>query len=96
MKIKMDGGAKMFTSRPQQVWDGSELMQTARFAGQRMEVITDDKGGFDLNYLGYEAGGFKTMDAAKAAAPEFAKTVLAQLSSLIKTEPESAPETPSL
>jgi hypothetical protein len=48
-----------------------------------MMVITDDAGGFQLGYLNFKAGGFKTMEAAKKAAPEFAKRVLARMSDMV-------------
>ncbi|WP_442447074.1 hypothetical protein [Pseudomonas sp. NCHU5208] len=72
-------------NRPQQVWYGSDphLMQTARFAGQEMLAITDDAGAFDLDYMGHTAGGFPTIEAAKEAAPEFARAVLSRLLTLI-------------
>jgi hypothetical protein len=97
MKIKLDGGGKVMMKAPMQQWHGSEILQTANFAGQLMMANIDDaERRFDLHYLGYETCGFKTMDDAKAAAPEFANTVFRQLSSLVKTVPESAPATPSL
>jgi hypothetical protein len=70
-------------------------LQTSLFAGHRMMAITDDNGGYDLHYLEYKTGGFKTMDEARAAGPEFAKAVMNKMLSLIKTVPESAPATPS-
>lgn len=90
MKIQLDGGGKLFKDAPKQKWNGDNLLQTSLFAGHRMMAITDDMGGYDLNYLGYGTGAFKTMDEAKAAGPEFAKTVLNELLSLI--QPTNAPE----
>jgi len=58
-------------------------MQTALFAGQEMMAITDDAGAFDLDYLGHIASGFATIEAAKAAAPVFARSVLERLRNLI-------------
>jgi hypothetical protein len=88
VKIEPDGGGKQMLAAPQQHWrdpngeDGS-IMQTALFAGHRMMAITDDAGGFELGYLNFKAGGFKTMSAAKDAAPEFAKRVLARMTDMI-------------
>lgn len=48
-----------------------------------MTAITDDAGAFDMLYLGYVTGGFQTIEAAKTAAPGFARQVFAHLSSLI-------------
>lgn len=85
MKISLHGGGKVQMDGPQQHWTGNnpEIAQYARFAGHDMTAITDDAGAFALTYLGYETGGFQTIDAAKAAAPEFARIVLAHLAGLI-------------
>lgn len=85
MKISLHGGGRVSMAAPQQKWFGGspEVAQHARFAGQDMTAITDDAGAFDLLYLGYATGGFQTIEAAKAAAPEFARQVFAHLSSLI-------------
>lgn len=88
MKIEPDGGGKQMLSAPQQHWrdpngeDGS-IMQTALFAGHRLTALSDDTGGFALDYLNFKAGGFKTMAAAKEAAPEFARRVLARMTDMI-------------
>ncbi|MHB1666013.1 hypothetical protein [Thiomonas sp.] len=83
MDIEIIAGGKSTLASPQQRWtdiDGEwEVMQVARFAGQEMIAITDDAGAFDLLYLGFAARGFPTMEAAKAAAPEFAKRVLGRM-----------------
>lgn len=73
-------------NRPQQVWwgDSPEVMQIARFAGQEMIAITDDSGGFELDYLGHIATRFASIEDAKSAAPEFARAVLERLRSLIQ------------
>ncbi|WP_241295760.1 hypothetical protein [Burkholderia stabilis] len=85
MEIALHGGGKVLMAAPQQQWHGDspEIAQYSRFAGQDMTAITDDAGAFDLLYLGYKTGGFSTIEAAKAAAPEFARRVLAHMSSLI-------------
>lgn len=96
MEINLTAGARLLEDAPKQKWNGDNLLQTSLFAGHRMMAITDDMGGYDLNYLGYGTGAFKTMDEAKAHGPEFAKAVLNQLLSMIQTVPESAPATPTL
>lgn len=58
-------------------------MQQARFAGQEVMAITDDAGAFDLHYLGFKTGGFKTIEEAKIAAPEFTRKVLVHMTNLI-------------
>ncbi|KVP65660.1 hypothetical protein WJ96_04640 [Burkholderia ubonensis] len=87
MDIELNGGGKVAFGAPQQRWhslSGDEsILQSARFAGQEMMVITDDAGGFELHYLNFKAGGFPTMTAAKQAAPEFARRVLSRLSDMI-------------
>ena len=86
VNIELDGGGKVDFGVPQQRWHPGEdpaVMQTARFAGQTVMAITDDAGAFDLHFLGFKTGGFKTIDDAKKAAPEFTRKVFARLSSLI-------------
>lgn len=87
MNIKIGASGKLNLTSPQQKWvdpngDGS-ILQYARFAGQEMMAITDDKGAFDLHYLGFEINGFKSMELAKEAAPEFAKRVLSRMTEVI-------------
>lgn len=84
MKIDLDGGGRVMMSAPQKQWRGDrpDISQTAQFAGQTMMAITDDAGAFDLLYLGYETRGFATIEAAKAAAPEFARLVLTRMIAL--------------
>lgn len=85
MELALHGGGKVLMAAPQQDWHGDNpaVAQYARFAGQDMTAITDDAGAFELLYLGFVTGGFPTIDAAKAAAPLFARRVLAHLSNLI-------------
>ncbi|KWA83982.1 hypothetical protein WL29_21695 [Burkholderia ubonensis] len=88
MNIELDSAGKVAFAAPQQKWhkpegDDGALLQTARFAGQEMMAITDDAGGFELHYLNFKADGFPSIEAAKLAAPEFAKRVLARLSDMI-------------
>ncbi len=77
---------------PQQVWRGSDkgdadhdVMQRALFAGQEMLAIQESEApdGFGLRYLGFKASGFRSMDAAKQAAPEFAGRVLNRMASMV-------------
>lgn len=86
MHIELNGNGRQAFIGPQQRWvafSGLNDLQTARFAGQEMMAITDDAGGFELHYLNFKAGGFTSLAAAKQAAPEFAKRVLARLSEMI-------------
>ncbi len=82
MTIELHAGGRVQFLGPQQRWDAGPsdeskgVLETALFAGQRMMAITDDAGGFELHYLGFATGGFRTMDIAKHAAPEFARRVL--------------------
>lgn len=88
MDIKITAAGKLSLTVPQQGWsDGNAgdpaAMQVARFAGQEMMVITDNAKAFDLRFMGYQTGGFATMEAAKAAAPEFARKVFDRLVKMI-------------
>ncbi|MGA4422878.1 hypothetical protein ACI2UY_22320 [Ralstonia nicotianae] len=85
MNLALHGGGKVLMAAPQQQWHGDSpaIAQYAHFGGQDMTAITDDAGAFELLYLGFVTGGFPTIEAAKAAAPEFARRVFAHMSSLI-------------
>ena len=88
MEISVSAAGKLGIGIPQQRWtDGNggdaSLMQISRFAGQEMMAITDDQRGFELLYLGFKGTGFATMDAAKKAAPEFARSVLGRMTLLV-------------
>ena len=88
MDIRITAAGKLSLAVPQQRWNdgnGGDLavMQVARFAGQEMMAITDNAEAFDLRYMGYQTSGFTTMDAAKEAAPAFARKVLDRLVSMI-------------
>ncbi|MCK4120410.1 hypothetical protein ACI2UK_24435 [Ralstonia nicotianae] len=88
MNIEMSGSGKVAFNGTQQRWvdtnggDG-RIMQIAMFAGQEMTAIADDAGGFDLRFLNFKSGGFPTMEAAKQAAPDFARRVFARLIEMI-------------
>ncbi|WP_282366571.1 hypothetical protein [Pseudomonas sp. PS02290] len=86
MLIKIREGDVFPLNRPQQVWwgDSPEVMQVARFAGQEMLAITDDAGAFELDYLGHIGSGFVSIEDAKAAAPEFARSVLERLRNTVQ------------
>jgi hypothetical protein len=89
MNIEISADGKVNFGAPQQCWNASQngedkvVRETANFAGQPVNVITDDAGGFDLHYLGFKAGGFATMDAAQCAAPDFVRRVLTRMSAMI-------------
>ena len=86
MRVKVREGDMFPLNRSQQVWwgDSPQVMQVARFAGLEMMAITDDAGGFELDYLGHIGSEFASIEDAKAAAPEFARTVLDRLRNLIQ------------
>lgn len=88
MNIRLNAVGKMQLESPQQQWNegrggDAASTQVASFAGHEMMVITDDKDGFDLHYLGFIEGPYPTMDHAKAAAPKFALAVLDVMKSKI-------------
>lgn len=85
MQIELDGAGEVRFRGPQQRWIGDkpEILQRASFAGHEMIAITDDAGAFDLHYLGFQTGGFRTIEAAKTAAPEFARKVLSRMRDMI-------------
>lgn len=88
MNIRLDGEGRVRFQSPQQQWhDGRggdpDLMQVANFAGQPLTALTDDKGGFDLHYLGFTEGPYPTMEKAKECAPAFALSVLDLMKSKI-------------
>lgn len=86
MQIKVREGDVFPLNRSQQAWwgDSPAVMQVARFAGQEMVAITNDAGAFELDYLGHIGCGFSSIEDAKVAAPEFARTVLERLRNLIQ------------
>lgn len=90
MKLKLDGAGKVYFKAPVQSWGGhrggnDQIMQTAVFAGQQMMAIRDELDlPLTLHYMGFQSKNFTSMDEAKAAAPEFARAVLAHMSSLIQ------------
>lgn len=89
MKIELSAGGRVQFLGPQQRWnagpsdDSKGALETALYAGQQMMAITDDAGGFELHYLGFATGGFRTMDIAKQVAPEFARRVLDRMREMI-------------
>lgn len=89
MNIDLDGGGKFIFEAPQQRWSSGArnetkgVLEIAYFAGQELMAITDDAGGFRLRYLNFSTAGFDSMDAAKQAAPAFARRVLDRMRSMI-------------
>lgn len=88
MNNEISPAGRLTLHRPQQAWhDGrggdTSVMQVASFAGQEMMAVADEPAGFSLSYLGFHSKGHRSMDLAKAAAPEFARKVLERMSSLI-------------
>lgn len=69
----------------QQMWQDSQVgvRQSASFAGQEMVAAETGAGAYELAYLGFKEGGFRSIAAAKSAAPGFAKRVLARMSAMI-------------
>lgn len=83
MQVIIGAGGKVLLEATQQVWRGNQSLQTALFAGKEMMAITDDEGAFELLYLDFQSEKFPTIEAAKAAAPAFARAVLKQMSDSI-------------
>ncbi len=84
--IEPHAGGKLNLSRAQQRWaatDDSKLLHSAAFAGHEMLAVTDDKGGFDLLYLGFHATGYASLDEAQRAAPDVARRILQRMHDLI-------------
>jgi hypothetical protein len=99
MEIQINGSSLLSLRALQQQWrwaDGDKqgcLMQVARFAGSEMTAIMDDHGGFELMYLHFITGGFKTMEEAKAAGPQFARLCLQTMTELVYDHYASPAET---
>lgn len=87
MNIELYGSSRQLMGLPQQQWHGehSAMSQTALFADNDMHAQLEHAGKFALLYLGYKTEGFATIEAAKVAAPEFARRVLARMSDSIST-----------
>lgn len=92
MEIKHDGAWRMNHAPVSKRWSAGKndedtgVLETALFAGHRVMAVVDGAGAFDLHYLGFTTGGFKTMASAKQAATEFVLSVL----SIMKEEILSA------
>ncbi|GIC77107.1 hypothetical protein [Moritella sp. F3] len=72
----------------QQRWRGEDLhiIQTSMFARQEMMIIQksdEEPSLYDLHYLGFVLGDIEGVNLAKEKAPDFAKTVLNQMTKLI-------------
>jgi len=87
MDIELYGSSQQLMDLPQQRWYGenSAVSQTALFADNDMSAQAERAGKFARFYLGYKTEGFASIEAAKAAAPEFARRVLAQMSEAISS-----------
>ena len=87
MNIDLDGGGKFIFEAAQQRWGSRNetkgVLEVAYFAGQELMVLKDDAGGFRLRYLNFSTAGFDSMDAAKQAAPAFARRVLDRMRGMI-------------
>lgn len=88
MDIRLDDEGRMRFQAPQQQWHDGQggdiaVMQVVNFAGQQLMVLTDDKGGFDLHYLGFTEGPYPSMQQAKAEASKFARAVLELMKSKV-------------
>ncbi|WP_434113524.1 hypothetical protein [Paraburkholderia caffeinilytica] len=85
MKIELMDSSKKLAEQPQQEWFGDSApgLYTALFAGNDMSLQHERDGHFHLYYPGYAAHDFASAEAAKKAAPEFARRVLARPSDMI-------------
>ncbi|MHD0644279.1 hypothetical protein ACYPKM_01415 [Pseudomonas aeruginosa] len=88
MELKVPVSPVYPINRPQQKWvgDSPSELQCAIFAGQDMVASISGDGTYDLRYLQHYVTDFPTMQAAKAAAPEFAREVLSRLRGLIEEQ----------
>jgi hypothetical protein len=87
LSVLVSAGGKILLEAPQQEWlsQNSDL-STALFAGKMMELYSsgeDGSEGFELEYLGFKSTLFPTQNEAKQTAPEFARAVLHQMTTLI-------------
>ena len=88
MEIEISSAGSFNFDVPQQIWhdETDQIMQTSRYAGHEMMAIQksdDEPNVYDLHYLDLEVSGFTSIDDAKLYAPQFAKSVLGELSKLI-------------
>jgi hypothetical protein len=86
MEIEVSSGGKVFiTKATQQQWTDDEI-STAVFAGQIMYIFEteDNSSKYELDYLGFKTKNhYSSIQAAKLAAPDFARTVLEHMRLLI-------------
>jgi hypothetical protein len=68
---------------PQQRWAGDDIKRQALFAGQEMMAIRMEDSTYRLSYLGFAAAGFPSMEAAVAAAPGVARSVLSHMQTMV-------------
>jgi len=100
LNITVAAGGKVLLNAPQQVWRGEQgELITALFAGKQMWVAVSSRGEaeaetFQLNYLDFKSEPLPSLQAAKQAAPAFARAVLEYMQSLITVAvPTSASQT---
>ncbi|WOF81681.1 hypothetical protein P5704_027785 (plasmid) [Pseudomonas sp. FeN3W] len=87
MEITLAPGGQYTHSAPQQQWHGdSPHFQTALFAGQKLMVIreSDESPVYELHFMNLMTTGFASMEDAKKAAPDFARSVFDRLKSKIQ------------
>ena len=87
-EVQMSPAGALTFNLPQQQWTGSDVVQTALFAGQSMFIKKSDGTGdeYELHYLGLQVGGFTSLENAKFNAPEFARSVFGILGEFIKDD----------
>ncbi len=89
MDVLIGAGGKFLLEAPQQVWrskDEEDSLFVAVFAGKPMMIMEggeDEQSGFELYYLDFKSTKFSTKEAAKLAAPAFARAVLEHMIGLI-------------
>ena len=87
MKVHVGAGGRVLHNASQQRWIEDDLPR-AIFAGHIMMAIPNERKGYVLQYLDYESEEFDSLQAAKLAAPAFAKAVLQKMQGLIILTPK--------
>ena len=87
MEIKVSSGGKIpILKVVQQQWTDDNNINSAVFAGQIMYILEteDNSNEYILDYLGFETKKYySSIQEAKLAAPDFARTVLEHMRLLI-------------